>query len=254
MKLDLSGRQSRRVQTLGHFAGLFGLLINLAQAQAQDTLTLERAQTLLRQHPSLSAAKLEVEARKSQVAQAGLLPNPSLSIEAEKFGGTGPHSGVQGLDTTVELGGKLSLRRGQAQVEMRLAQSERALKEAELSIELKEAFSNALRLQERLRVLSQDTLFLKEVVEVARRRAQAGGGGVAEEGKLRLAFSQTRIEAANIRTELEVAFQRLGLLMGQSRKVRLSMRSWCARARPSAVTTARICVLTVMPSSSLTRH
>lgn len=221
MRSVLRGGVLWRALSFGNIMLTLGLFAGVAQAQPQDTLTLERARTLLRQHPSLTALALEVEAREKLAAQAGALPNPSLSVEAENFAGTGPLSGVQSLETTarleqnIELGGKRSLRRGQAQAEMRLAQSERALKESELSIELKEAFSDALRLQERLRVLGRDTLFLKEVVEVARRRAQAGGGGVAEEGKLRLAFSQARIEAASIRTELEVAFQRLALLMGQ---------------------------------------
>lgn len=222
MKFDLLGRSLWRVRSLNGIAGAIGLLAGLGYAQPRDTLTLERAQTLLRQHPSLSALTSEVEAREKLAAQAGALPNPSLSVEAENFAGTGPLSGTQGLETTtrleqtLELGGKRSLRRGQAQAEMRIAQSERGLKEAELSVELREVFSEALKLQERLRILSRDTLFLKEVVEVSRRRAQAGGGGVAEEGKLRLAFSQARMEATNAGTELEVAFQRLALMMGLS--------------------------------------
>lgn len=219
MKFDLSGRRSGRVQPLGHFAGALGLLVTLAQAQPSDTLTLARAQTLLLQHPSLNAAVLEVEARKSQVAQAGMLPNPSLSIEAENFAGTGPLSGVKELETTtrleqtVELGGKRSVRREQARAEMRIAESERSLREAELFVELWEVFSEALRLQERLRILEQDTVFLGEVVEVARRRTHAGGGGIAEEGKLRLTLSQARTEAAKVRTKLEISHQRLALLM-----------------------------------------
>lgn len=219
MKFDLSGRRPRCIQTLGHLTGVLGLFAALAQAQPSDTLTLARSQTLLRQHPSLNAAKFEVEARKSQVAQAGMVPNPSLSIEAENFGGTGPSSGIQGLETTtrleqtVELGGKRSVRREQAKAEMRIAQSEHSLREAELSLELREVYSEALRLQERLRILEQDTVFLHEIVEVARRRTQSGGGGVAEEGKLRLSLSQARIEAVKVRTELGISFQRLALLM-----------------------------------------
>jgi cobalt-zinc-cadmium efflux system outer membrane protein len=219
MNFDLSGRRSRRVQTLCHLTSALGLLVALAHAQPSDTLTLARTQTLLRQHPSLIAAAMEIEARKRQVAQAGMLSNPSLSIEAENFAGTGPLSGVQGLETTtrleqtVELGGKRFVRREQAKAETRIAESERSIREAELSVELWEAYSEALRLQERLFFLEMDTVFLGEVVKVAQRRTQAGGGGVAEEGKLWLSLSKARIEAAKARTELDIAFQRLALLL-----------------------------------------
>jgi cobalt-zinc-cadmium efflux system outer membrane protein len=223
MVFDLSARRAMRHQRCGIFftrvAGAVGLFASLGSAQPQDTLTLERALTRVRQHPSLTALSLEVQARQSQVAQAGVLQNPRLSIEAENFAGTGPLSGVQGLETTarleqtLELGGKRSLRKEQAKAETRLAESDRALREAELYREVRETFSEALKLQARIHLSARDTVFLREVVDVARRRAQAGGGGVAEEGKLRLVLSQARIEVANNRAQLEVAYQRLAFLM-----------------------------------------
>jgi cobalt-zinc-cadmium efflux system outer membrane protein len=202
-------------------AGLCVILTTAcAFAQPRDTLSIARALALVRQHPSLSVLTLEIEARDRQVEQAGSLPNPRFAVEAENFAGTGPFSGTQGLETTArleqtwELGGKRALRGQQAQAEKRVVESERALKEAQLVAAVRESFSEALRLQNRLRLLDQDTVFLREVVEAARRRAQAGGGGVAEEAKLRLYRAHARSEAVRARAELQVAFLRLSLLMG----------------------------------------
>jgi cobalt-zinc-cadmium efflux system outer membrane protein len=222
MGLNVFGRLAGRLLSRGRAAGALAALASLAFAQPGDTLTWGRVRDHARAHPSLEASKLDARAWETQAGRAGAPSNPRLSVEAENFAGTGPLSGARGLETTarleqtVELGGKRGLRKEQAQAEGRLARSERALRELELSVQVREAFAEAVRLQERLHLLAQDTLFLAEVVEVARRRARSGGGGVAEEGKLRLSLSRARLEAENTRAERDAAFQRLAWWMNLS--------------------------------------
>jgi cobalt-zinc-cadmium efflux system outer membrane protein len=219
MGLNVFGRLAGRLHVRGRAAGALGALASLAFAQPGDTLTWARAWDPIRRHPSLEASRLEARAWEKQAEQAGAFSNPRLTLDAENFAGTGPLAGAGELETTarleqtVELGGKRSLRREQARAEGRVAQSERALREAALSLEVREAFSEAERLQQRVVLLAGDTVFLREVVEVARRRALSGGGGVAEEAKLRLSLSRARLEMANAVAGREAAFQRLASLM-----------------------------------------
>jgi cobalt-zinc-cadmium efflux system outer membrane protein len=221
MKLDLSGR-SLGVPLFSSALGTLGLLGVLGHAQPGDTLTLARALSLARNHPSLSASNLEVQAREKQADQAVAFSNPQLVVDAENFAGTGPLSGIEGLETTarleqsIELGGKRSLRRGQAQAEKRFAQADLSAQEAILAGEVKTSFGEVARLQSKISLLSQDTLFLREAVEVSRHRAQAGGGSVAEEAKLRLLLSKARLKSATAQMELWAALQRLSLLLNLS--------------------------------------
>jgi cobalt-zinc-cadmium efflux system outer membrane protein len=66
----------------------------------------------LRDSPALAADAAEVRAREAEMLQAGRRPNPELGVELENLAGSGPFSGLDGLETTlalsqaIELGGK----------------------------------------------------------------------------------------------------------------------------------------------------
>jgi cobalt-zinc-cadmium efflux system outer membrane protein len=116
----------------------------------------------------------------------------------------------------VELGGKRSLRREQADAERGLAEQHLAARERELVREIRGTFALGLWLQARLVLLRQNIGILGKVAEAARRRKEAGGGSVAEELKLRLQLSQARLEAEHAAGELEAVRTRLAWLMGEA--------------------------------------
>ena len=57
----------------------------------------------LRDNPSLKAFAFEARVAEARIIQAGIRPNPVVSLEAENLLGTGAMSGVKYLETTLQL-------------------------------------------------------------------------------------------------------------------------------------------------------
>ena len=68
------------------------------------------------QSPRVTQAKAQADAAEARARQAGVSPNPELSIEVENFAGSGAFQGLRSTETTLavsqrlELGGKRSAR------------------------------------------------------------------------------------------------------------------------------------------------
>ena len=78
-------------------------------------------------NPQLTSFAWNIRAQEAAVIQAGLYPNPEVSVELESFGGTNGFSGFGGSETTIAigqtilLGGKRDSRRELARFERDLA-------------------------------------------------------------------------------------------------------------------------------------
>jgi cobalt-zinc-cadmium efflux system outer membrane protein len=201
----------------------FAIASGIGYAQPTDSLSLAQALDRGRNHPALEAQRLEVQARKSLLNQASLYSNPRLSIEAENFAGTGPLSGVQGLETTarleqtVELGGKRGLRRTQVEAELHLAEGELSMRQRETSNLIQDAFIQCLWLQEKMRAVADKTRAMEEDARLAERRQAAGRGSPAEALKMRVELSLARLEATLLEGDAASARMRLSQVMGESR-------------------------------------
>ncbi|MBA3948799.1 MAG: TolC family protein, partial [Acidobacteria bacterium] len=94
-------------------------------------VTLREALALALMHsPDLAAFAWEVRAREARVLQAGLLPNPVFSVQAEDLGGSTDAASGQGLlqpqatiqlSQLIELGGKRAARQRLAESHQQLA-------------------------------------------------------------------------------------------------------------------------------------
>ena len=104
------------------FGGLLWLACAAAPALAQSPLpaelTLPQAlQLALAHNPELAAVAAEIRIKDGDRRQAGLRPNPELSLELENFAGQGELRGADGAEATLqlsqllELGGKRDRRR-----------------------------------------------------------------------------------------------------------------------------------------------
>ena len=66
--------------------------------------------------PRISQARAQAQAAEARARQAGVSPNPEISLEVENFAGTGPYRDTRSAETTlalsqrIELGGKRSAR------------------------------------------------------------------------------------------------------------------------------------------------
>ncbi|MCF7977811.1 MAG: hypothetical protein K9L82_07310, partial [Chromatiaceae bacterium] len=97
----------RFIERLGTLLVLIALPIGSLCAQAPSdaasgAMTLADAlQRAVAAEPRLQLNATRAEAAEGRIEQANLRPNPVIGVEAENFLGTGPLSGVQGLEITI---------------------------------------------------------------------------------------------------------------------------------------------------------
>lgn len=184
-------------------------------------ITLAEALSLaLTRNPGLASFSLEVRAADAQTLQAGLRPNPELSVEAENLLGTGGRSGFDGAETTlrigqrVELAGKRPKRARVASLERDLAAWDYEARKADVLAETVKSFVEVLEGQERV-VLTEELLRLAErISDVVSQRVEAGKVSPVEETRAGVVLANSRIEVEGARRALEAARKRLALAWG----------------------------------------
>lgn len=181
-----------------------------------DSLTLEDALSrTFERNPQLAAQHLEIKARDARIHQAGTVPNPEISLEAENFAGSGNLSGVDGLETTVgvgqvlELGGKRAARKRLAGSEKKLAEWDLKAAQLNLEAEVRSAFTDVLAAQEKLRILQEGLEINQQILETAKLRHNAGKAPATEEMKAKMAYSLNHIEIDRAAQDLRAARIRL---------------------------------------------
>lgn len=202
--------------------------------EGKNDLTLRDAALLtLQRNPELAAFAREMRALEGATLQAGLLPNPELSLNVENIGNTQPLTGdinsqksvsqevVQQISTIriyqlIELGGKRAARVSAASLGEALAGQDYEAKRAELIARVANVFTEVLAGQERLRLAEESQQLAQRVVSAVAKRVQAGKVPPIEETRARVAFSTTRIELEQAQRELTAARKRLALLWGNA--------------------------------------
>lgn len=176
----------------------------------------------LAKNPDLAAFSWEVRAREARMLQAGLLPNPDLSVLAEDVGGSGDFRGVQQTQTTItlsqliELGGKRSARRQATSLARDLAGWDYEVKRIEILTQVSQAFNETLAAQQRL-ILAEELVGLaEEVTRSVSERVKAGKVSPIEETKANIALSSVQIDRERARLALEAARKRLAATWGSA--------------------------------------
>lgn len=184
-------------------------------------LTLEAAlDRALKENPALSSASEEVRTREAEALQAGVRPNPVLSLEAENVFGSGDFSGTDAAETTlsvsqtIELGGKRPRRQALAASETAAAGQERELARAEVAARTTGRFIDVLAAQERLRLADELLAVAKRSLATVEERISAGKSAAMERVKARILVAELRVEREKQRHALNAARRGLGAEMG----------------------------------------
>lgn len=118
---------------------------------ADDVLTLRDALTrTLYLSPELATLPYDERAAEARVLQAGLRPNPEVSVEVEDFGGQKEFRGFGESETTLkfgqllELGGKRAARIREAQAEKALVKFDCEVKRREVPVRRPRRFTTSL--------------------------------------------------------------------------------------------------------------
>ncbi len=189
----------------------------------RGVVTLPEALALaLMGNPRLQAFSWEVRAAEARRVQAGLLPNPEVSLEIEEFGGSGERAAFRGAQTTltlsqlIQLGGKRSKRERVAALERDLAGWDYEGERLNVYAETARAFYALLGAQERLTVAEETLRVAENLAALSARRVKAGKASPLEETKavLQLAMSKVAVEGA--RRDLDVARKRLSSAWGEA--------------------------------------
>ncbi|MGE1153771.1 TolC family protein [Pseudomonas kitaguniensis] len=191
------------------------LWVAASAAQAQ-TLTLDAAlQTAFANNPDLAAAQWEIDIAQGARQQAGLIPNPVASWDAEDTRRITRTTTVK-LSQTLELGGK----RG-ARIEVATgAQDAAALtlqqRRNGLRAEVIDSYYGALRAQERLDLAQRSMAVAERGLLVAKGRVTAGKSSPVEATRAQVQLSQIRLELNRARIGLSDAYRRLAASTGSA--------------------------------------
>ncbi|GAA4321116.1 TolC family protein [Pigmentiphaga soli] len=179
-----------------------------------EPLTLDMALALSAGHnASLAAAAKEVDALQGGVTQAGLLPNPDLSIRLEDTRRE-TRTTIAEFGIPVELGGKRTARITAAERARSVAQADLAVARANVRAATVAAFFNVLVAQENVRLTQGAVDVAARAVDVVGRRVAAGKVPPLEETRAQVERANADLALAEAKTALESARVSLGALWG----------------------------------------
>lgn len=188
---------------------------------ALSVLTLDEVLTLaLKQSPTLSAFSNELQAREIETLQAGLRPNPELSVEVENFAGSGDFSGTDSAEFTVrvsqlvELGNKRAHRQDVGLMEKELAEREYEIARDEVIAEATRRFIDVLAAHKRLLLAGEQVELTKRVMQTVEDRITSGKTATIEKVRFETLVSDARLRQLKARQELATANLALASLWG----------------------------------------
>ncbi|KHL25362.1 metal transporter [Croceibacterium mercuriale] len=194
-----------------------------AASQSNDILTLGEAlelsgaATIGEQafNPRLVGPQEEVTAAEAEISQAGLRPNPVVSLEVENVAGTGAFSGAQATEFTlaaslpIERGGKRQARVNAAEADLAVAGLRSELAGAELGQAVRERYVIAVAAQARVELAENVLERNRELARIAQALVDAG-----REPPLRALRAQSELAQAEAQLKVaqaEALAARLGL-------------------------------------------
>jgi len=196
------------------FIGASVLLLMTVQGANAQTLTLESAlQTAFANNPDMAAAQWEIDIAQGGRQQAGLIPNPVASWDAEDTRRNSRTTTVK-LSQTLELGGKRGARidvatRAQEAAALTLEQRRNGLR-----AEVIDGYYGALRAQERLDLAQRSVALAERGLVVANGRVTAGKTSPVEATRAQVQLSEIRLEFNRAQMGLSDAYRRLAASTG----------------------------------------
>lgn len=198
------------------------LLFGVTCANAAEVTLAGAIDLALQRNPALLASRYELTAAQARVVQAGLRPNPELSLELENFAGRGELSGVQSLETTlslsqvIELGDKRRLRSVAALADSDVTSIEERARQLDVLSEVTRRFVDVVAAQERVRLAAEATQLARQTLDAINARVEAARTPIAEGSRARIALTRAVIEERQAATALRAARYGLAACWGEA--------------------------------------
>lgn len=184
------------------------------QSEPAGLITLDAALALAAaQNPTLSAARMELDASEGGIAQARVIRNPEVSVQMEDTRQATRATTAQ-MNLPLELGGKRAARIDAAQRAREVAQAQLSVAQADLRAAVIAAFFNVLIAQERVRLAAGSVDIATRGAQAAARRVAAGKISPVEETKAQVELANAGLEQAEADAALVAARQSLSTQWG----------------------------------------
>lgn len=186
--------------------------------ESSATLNLQQVISKTLQHnPTLMALGYQFEAQAGRVQQAGLKPNPELSLAVEDALGSGAFQGIDSAETTFGISWVLNgAVRGASvkaeQVQGDVLETERDIQRLDAAASSAGFYMLVLSLQARFQQAQQSVSLAREVVKTLQQRADKTPA--AEVARAKVEVSRRLLELEDIEHELLVAKRQLSAQWG----------------------------------------
>ena len=179
------------------------------------------ARTLVR-NPELVAFGHQLQVQDGRVLQAGLAPNPELSLTVENALGSGEFTGIDGAETTLSIAWVLE--RGVRQRRLETARAGVSLVEVEADIMRLDAAAETARLffsclsnQAQMINAGEAARLAQETVKAVKKRVQAGKSPQAELARAQAELARLKLTQEDFEHELLSASRWLAAQWGETR-------------------------------------
>lgn len=194
----------------------------LAIIERPDSLVLDQAISwALEKSPVLGASSARSDAATASRSQAGALPNPEISIEAENILGNGPYDGLGSAEVTfgvsqlIELPGKRSNRSRVADAEKTKVDYMRDATRLDLIRDVTIAYAEVATAQQEVIVFEEERGLATEVRDSVAAKVQAGKEPPIQVRKAGIELSSSEIALDRARRNLIAKKQALSALIGE---------------------------------------
>lgn len=183
------------------------------------TLSQALAATLAR-NPDLVAAGYELTAGDARIMQAGLRPNPELTLDLEDFAGSGAARNVRSLQSTlslsqvIELGGKRMRRVDAALSDRQRIGVEQQARELDVLAETARRFIDLVVAQDKVRLAQTAVELADRTRQALASRVAAARSPEAELSRARIAVTRAELDAVQARSTLDSARHALAAMWG----------------------------------------
>lgn len=191
-----------------------GFLDSTVASTPSGTLSLEDALTRAQDaSPALAAARNEAAASEGLLNQAGVIPNPTLSVDVEDRKAA-TRTTTTALSVPLELGGKRAARMQAATLSRDIAQHAYATTRSDLRAAVIAAYFQAAIAQEKLRVARNTGDIAEQALRLAQRRVDAGKTAPLESNRAQVERANAALNVRMAQQELDTARRSLSLLWG----------------------------------------
>lgn len=166
-------------------------------------------QLAISHNPLIKAALQQSEATQGAFIQAGLLPNPELSVGFDDFGGTGDYKGTSSVKSTIGISqqlltaGKRSKRVKTATIKRELAHTEIDKAVMELKLAVYSNFLKVYSLEKQSEIQEESVQLASEVASIVEKRVQAGETPAIDATRAQVDLSSERVKQKRLLRDLK---------------------------------------------------